>query len=204
MTLPHVPSPGPVLFSSAQIHDQVARLGREIDAECGDSVPVLVTVLKGATIFASDLARALTIQHEMDFIAVSAFGEDGSATHARVLKDLQNPIAGREVILIEDIVDTGLTLRYIMRWIATHEPASIRVCTLLDRSQRRLADIPVSWRAFAAPDRFVVGYGFDYQQNFRNLPDIHVLEHDDDLAKVIEHGAWSRSEKPNKRVPPGH
>lgn len=166
---------GPVLYSRQQIAERVTALGEQISRDYAGRVPVLVTVLKGATIFAADLARTLTIPHEMDFLAISTYsGEEGSP-QARVLKDLQLSVAGRDVILVEDVIDTGLSLRFILRWLQTHDPATIAVCTLLDRPYRRLAEVEIAYRGFTVPDKFYVGYGFDYQQSYRNLPELREL-----------------------------
>lgn len=173
------PELGPVLYDRHSIAARVRALGAQISRDYEGRAPVLVTVLKGATMFAADLARALTVQHEMDFLAISAYGEAGSVDQARVLKDLQLPVTGRDVILVEDVVDTGLTLRFLQRWLERQEPASLEVCTLLDRPHRRLAEIPIAYRGFTVPDRFYVGYGFDYRHRFRNLPDLHELLVDD-------------------------
>lgn len=179
------PQLGSVLYTSEQISDRVAAIGREVSTHYADSIPVLVTVLKGATIFAADLTRELSIPHEMDFLAVSAYGDGTTGVQAQILKDLQIPVHGRDVLLIEDVIDTGLTLRFIKRWLETHEPASIEVCTLLDRPHRRLADEPVRFRGFTVPDRFYVGYGFDYRQRYRNLRDLHELELDDTTRQLL-------------------
>lgn len=162
--------PGPVIFTAEQIATRVAELGAEITADYHDRIPIFVTVLRGAIVFASDLVRTITIPHEMDFLAMSAYGEDEPGGQARILKDVTMPMQGRDLILVEDIIDTGLTLRFILRWLETHEPESIAVCTLLDRPHRRLVDVDIAYRGFTVPDRFYVGYGFDYQQRYRNLP----------------------------------
>jgi hypoxanthine phosphoribosyltransferase len=173
------PQLGPVLYDAARIASRVAELGGAIDEDLGGRVPVLVTVLKGATVFASDLARAMTCQHEMDFLAVSSFAGGGSGGQVQVLKDLQVDIAGRAVLLVEDVVDTGLTLGYLLRMLEARGPASVDVCTLLDRPHRRLVDAPIRYSGFRVPDSFVVGYGFDFQQRYRNLPDLVELRLDD-------------------------
>lgn len=170
------PTPGQVLYPRDQIATRVAELGAALSERHAGNVPVLVTVLKGATMFAADLTRAMTIQHEMDFIAISAYGEQEAGRQAQVLKDLQIPLRGRHVVLVEDVVDTGLTLSFLLRWLGTHDPATVEVCTLLDRPQRRLVEADLAWRGFTVPDRFLVGYGFDYRQRYRNLPDLHVLD----------------------------
>jgi hypoxanthine phosphoribosyltransferase len=175
---PGWPTIGPVLFDRKQIADRVTNIGEEITEQYLGRVPIVVSVLRGATIFVTDLSRALGIDHELDFLALNAFGQHGAGNEARVLKDLQLPISGRDVILVEDIVDTGLSINFLLEYLRNHKPASIEVCTLLDRPHRRLIETPIAWTGFTAPDRFVVGYGFDYQQRFRNLPDIHELPFD--------------------------
>ncbi|MCW2923723.1 MAG: hypoxanthine phosphoribosyltransferase [Thermoleophilia bacterium] len=179
------PRLGPILYSREQLDSRVATLGREVSEHYAGSVPVLVTVLKGATVFAADLVRHMTVAHEMDFLALSAYGDGTTGVQAQILKDLQIPVAGRDVLLVEDVIDTGLTLRFLVKWLETHEPASIEVCTLLDRPHRRLVDAPVRFRGFTVPDRFYVGYGFDYRQRFRNLPDLHELELDETTRELL-------------------
>lgn len=179
------PSLGPILYTRAQLDARVATLGREVSEYYADSIPVLVTVLKGATVFAADLVRHMSVPHEMDFLALSAYGDGTTGVQAQILKDLQIPVQGRDVLLVEDVVDTGLTLRFLHRWLLTHEPASVEVCTLLDRPHRRLVDDPVRFRGFTVPDRFYVGYGFDYRQRYRNLPDLHELELDDTTRELL-------------------
>jgi len=176
---------GPVLYTREQIADRVRELGAEISERHDGNVPVLLTVLKGATIFAADLTRALSIQHEMDFVAISAYGDQTAGRQAQVLKDLQTPIAGRRVVLVEDVVDTGLTLHFLLRWLDAHEPASVDVCTLLDRPHRRLVEADLAWSGFVVPDRFLVGYGFDWRQRWRNLPDLHELQLDEDFETAV-------------------
>jgi hypoxanthine phosphoribosyltransferase len=175
-----LPAPGAVLHDRDTIARRVATLGDELSRDFAGSVPVLVAVLKGAAMFAADLTRHVTIEHELDFLAVSAPGDGTTAARAQITKDIQIAIQGRPVVLVEDVVDTGLTLRFIRRWIETHEPASIDVMTLLDRPHRRIIDDPVRYSGFVVPDTFLVGYGFDYQQQYRNLPDLHVLDIDAD------------------------
>lgn len=179
------PRLGSVLYTHEQIEARVSALGREVSEYYAGATPVLVTVLKGATVFAADLTRRMGIPHEMDFLAVSAYGDGTTGVQAQILKDLQIPVQGRDVLLVEDVIDTGLTLRFLKRWLETHEPASIEVCTLLDRPHRRLVDEPVRFRGFTVPDRFYVGYGFDYRQQYRNLPDLHELELDDTTRELL-------------------
>ena len=182
------PRLGTRLYSSEQIAARVDALGREISAHYADSIPVLITVLKGATVFAADLTRRVTVPHEMDFLALSAFGDGGAGAQVQILKDLQIPVQGRDVLLVEDVVDTGLTLRFLIRYLETHAPASIEVVTLLDRPHRRLVDEPVRFRGFTVPDRFYVGYGFDYRQRFRNLDGLHELELDETTRGTLMQG----------------
>nr|AFD03184.1 hypoxanthine phosphoribosyltransferase [uncultured bacterium W5-102b] len=170
------PSLGSVLYSADEIAARVRALGAELDRDYAGTTPVMITVLKGATVFAADLARAMDVPHEMDFLAVTTYDGDAPGDQVRILKDLQIPIFDRDVILVEDVIDTGLTLRFVLRWLQTHQPRSIKVCTLLDRPHRRLADIDIDYRGFTPPDQFYVGYGFDYQQRYRNLPDLVELE----------------------------
>jgi len=164
-----------VIYDSERIAARVRELGAQIDVDYAGRVPMLVTVLTGATMFAADLTRAMSLQHEMDFLAVSAYGSAVPGDSARVLKDLQVPVTNRDVILVEDVVDTGLTLSFILRFLESHVPASLEVCTLLDRPQRRLVERTIKYRGFTVPDRFLVGYGFDHRQKYRNLPDLHEL-----------------------------
>jgi hypoxanthine phosphoribosyltransferase len=185
MTVSDAPRLGPTLYTREQIESRVQTLGREVSEFYQGSVPVLVTVLKGATIFAADLVRHMSIPHEMDFLALSAYGDGTTGVQAQILKDLQIPVVGRDVLLVEDVIDTGLTLRFLNRWLQTHEPASVEVVTLLDRPHRRLVDDRVRFRGFTVPDRFYVGYGFDYRQRYRNLPDLHELELDDTTRELL-------------------
>ncbi len=139
---------------------------------------VLVTVLKGAFVFASDLARAVNIPHAMDFLVLAGYGGDlGGRTRIRLLKDLDLPIAGRDVLLVENVVDTGLTLNYVVKTLGLRNPGSIAICTLFDRPYRRLVDdLPMRYVGFTIPDEFFLGYGFDLHERYRGLPDLHVAE----------------------------
>jgi len=179
------PRLGAQLYDGDQIAARVAALGAEISEYYADSVPLLVTVLKGATVFAADLTRQITVPHEMDFLALSAFGEGGAGVQAQILKDLQISAHGRDVLLVEDVVDTGLTLRFLAKYLETHDPASIETVTLLDRPHRRLVDEHVRFRGFTVPDRFFVGYGFDYRQRYRNLPGLYELDLDETTTQTL-------------------
>ena len=165
-----------ILISSETIAARVKELGGLVaDAYQGSDL-LLVSVLKGAVVFLTDLMRAIPIPLAIDFLAISGYSGKGAAGVVRILKDLEQDITGRHVLVIEDIVDTGLTLGYLLRTLQAREPASVKVCTLLDRSVRRIVDLPMAFRGFDIPDRFVVGYGLDYQQRYRNVPFIGVLK----------------------------
>jgi hypoxanthine phosphoribosyltransferase len=157
---------------------RVGELGAEISRDYAARDPLLVTVLKGAFVFAADLARAVTIPHAMDFLVLAGYGGDlGGRTRIRLLKDLELPIAGRDVLLVENVVDTGLTLNYVVKTLALRDPGSIAICTLFDRPYRRLVDdLPMRYVGFTIPDQFFLGYGFDLHERYRGLPDVHALE----------------------------
>ncbi|MCZ7662253.1 MAG: hypoxanthine phosphoribosyltransferase [Thermoleophilia bacterium] len=164
---------GPVYLTAADLDRRVRELGAEITRDYQGADLLLVSVLKGAIFFMADLARAIDLPLEMDFLAITSYQTDqatGRNKAIRFLKDLDRPLEGKDVLIVEDIIDTGLTLHYIMRNLALREPRSLEVCTLLDRPYRRLADITVRYSGFTVPDDFFVGYGFDHMQRFRNLP----------------------------------
>jgi hypoxanthine phosphoribosyltransferase len=165
-----------VLISAEEIAPKVRELGGLVADTYGNSDLLLVSVLKGAVVFLSDLMRAIPMPLAIDFLAISSYGGQGGAGVVRILKDLDQDISGRHVLVVEDIVDTGLTLSYLLRTLQARQPLSLRVCTLLDRSVRRIVDLPMAFHGFAVPDRFVVGYGLDYHQRYRNLPFIGVLK----------------------------
>lgn len=167
---------GEVLFSADQITTRVRELGESISRDYTGHDLVLAGVLRGAAFFLIDLARAISIPVAVDFIAISSYGPSSKASGVvRIVKDLDEEIAGRDLLVVEDIVDTGLTLGYLLRILRERGPASLKVCTLLDRSVRRIVEPPVAYRGFVVPDRFVVGYGLDYRQRYRNLPHIAAL-----------------------------
>jgi hypoxanthine phosphoribosyltransferase len=169
---------GPVHLTAAEISRRVAEMGADIARDYRDADLLLVSVLKGAIVFVADLARAVDLPLELDFMAITSYQQDsGSADHPaiRFLKDLEQPLKDRDVLVVEDIIDTGLTLHYILRTLALREPRSLEVCTLLDRPYRRLVDIEVRYVGFTVPDDFFVGYGFDYHQLYRNRPDLAYL-----------------------------
>jgi hypoxanthine phosphoribosyltransferase len=164
-----------ILFTEAQIRSRVADLARQISEEYKDRTLVLVSILRGAVFFATDLARLIEIPLSMDFLSISSYGE-GSEGVVRITKDLEENIAGKDVLLIEDIIDTGFTLKYLLRTLAGRNPKSLEVCTLLDRRARRIIEMDLKYVGFEIPDKFVVGYGLDYRQRYRNLPYIGVLK----------------------------
>jgi len=172
-----------VLFTAAQIAERVAQMGRQITADyvgqpTGQPI-VLIGVLKGAAIFLSDLARAITIDNTFDFVAVSSYGRARVSSGAvKLIKDIDNPIENRHVILVEDILDTGLTLSYLRGLILQHKPASLKIATCLDKPSRRLVPIEADYVGFQIPNQFVIGYGMDFAEVYRNVPDIRLFPSD--------------------------
>ena len=167
-----------VLIPEEELQARIAELAREIDATYSEEDrPLLVCVLKGAFMFLADLTRHLEIPHEVDFMEISSYGGGTVSTGVvRILLDLAQNIEGRHVLIVEDIIDTGRTLDYITRNLRTRNPASLRVCTLLSKPARREIEIPLDFVGFEIPDEFVVGYGLDYAEIYRNLPFIGVLK----------------------------
>ncbi|HSM38162.1 MAG TPA: hypoxanthine phosphoribosyltransferase [Candidatus Limnocylindrales bacterium] len=166
-----------VLLSGQQLASRVAELGAQLAADYAGRDPVLVSVLKGSIIFLADLIRSMEMSVSLDLMEVSSYGAGTeSSGQVRILKDLSKPIEGRDVIVVEDIIDTGLTLNYLLKYLHDKGPASLRIVCLLDKPARRLAEIPIDYRGFTIPDRFVIGYGLDYDERYRNLPYIGVLK----------------------------
>ncbi len=167
-----------ILISENEIQKRVAELGQQISADYAAKNPFLVAVLKGAYVFLADLCRHLQVPHEIHFMAISSYG--GRATQSsgvvRILMDLPASPEGRHVLIIEDIVDSGRTLDYILRNLRTRNPASLRVCSLLTKPSRREIEVPVDYVGFEIPDEFVLGYGLDFDEHYRNLPFIGVLK----------------------------
>jgi hypoxanthine phosphoribosyltransferase len=165
------------LITEEQIAERIAALGMQISSDYQGLDLLLVGVLRGVAVFIGDLVRSVTVPMEVDFIAISSYGTSTrSSGVVRILKDLDESVTGRHVLVIEDIIDTGLTLSYLMRTLLERRPASLEICTLLDKPARRLVDVPVKYTGFSIPDKFVVGYGLDYAQKYRNLPFIGVLK----------------------------
>lgn len=167
---------GETLVSEGELESRIAELGAEISRDYEDRDLVLVGVLKGAVVFLADLMRELTVPCEVDFMAVSSYGsQTDSSGVVRILKDLDSSIGGRDVLIVEDIIDSGLTLQYLLRNLRAREPRSLEVCALLTKPERRRVDLPTRYVGFEIPDRFVVGYGLDHAQRYRNLRRIAVL-----------------------------
>jgi hypoxanthine phosphoribosyltransferase len=166
-----------VLFTREQIHERIQALAEEISRDYEGRELMLVTVLKGAVFFLTYLAHALKIPVRLDFLGIASFSPGRALPGVvRISKDLDQDIHGMDVMLVEDIVDTGLTLRYLLNVLSGRQPNSLVVCTFLDKSPRRLVDIPVKYRCFEIPDRFVVGFGLDYNQRYRTLPCVGILK----------------------------
>lgn len=167
-----------ILFTQEQVAERVREVGAEITEKFRGRDLKLIGVLKGSVFFLTDLARAIDLPVKIDFLAISSFGGSSPANApgmVRIAKDLDDPIEGEDVLLVEDIVDTGFTSRYLLQTLAGRGPRSLAICTLLDRSVRRIVQVPVQFRCFEIPDRFVVGCGLDYKQQYRNLGYIAVM-----------------------------
>ncbi|MBP5194291.1 MAG: hypoxanthine phosphoribosyltransferase [Clostridia bacterium] len=166
-----------ILLSKAQIEEKIKETAARLDADYADKYPVMICVLKGCAPFFTDLIRAMKIPVQIDFMAISSYGA-GSTTSGEVKmrKDLDKPIDGRDVIIVEDIMDSGHTLSYLRRMLSSRNPASIKICALLDKPSRREVDITPDYKLFEVENEFVVGYGLDYNEKYRNLPEIGVLK----------------------------
>ncbi len=170
---------GEVFVDAATIANRVRELGADITRDYQGQDLLLISILRGAVYFMADLARAIDIPVEMDYLAISSYTQEHSETGAkaiRFLKDLDQPVKDKNVLIVEDMIDSGLTLHYIMRSLELRRPRSLEVCTLLDRPHRRLVDFEVRYRGFEVTDDFFVGYGFDFRQSFRNIPYIAYLK----------------------------
>ena len=167
---------GEILIDEETLSARIAELGTEVSADYQGRDLLLIGVLKGAVFFMADLMRHLTVQCEVDFMAISSYGAStDSSGIVRILKDLDINIEGRDVLVVEDIIDSGLTLSYLMRNLESREPASLEVCALMTKPARREIDVPVRYIGFEIPNRFVVGYGLDFGERYRNLPYVGVL-----------------------------
>jgi hypoxanthine phosphoribosyltransferase len=167
-----------VLFTEEEIHRRIRQVAAEISADYRDREIKLIGVLKGSVFFMTALARELTGPVTVDFLGISSFSPSKAPGMVRISKDLDESIEGEHVLLVEDIIDTGFTTRYLLQHLSGRAPKSLAVCTLLDRTPRRIVQIPLDYRCFEIPDRFVVGFGLDYQQLYRNLKYVAVLNPD--------------------------
>ena len=166
-----------IVISEEELRVRVAELGTQISADYQGKCPVLVGVLKGVLFLMADLLRVIRIPVEVDFLAVSSYSTEAREKGVvRLVKDLELPINGRHVLFVEDVIDTGLTLNYLLRSLRERQPASLEVCVLFNKPAHRLIDIPLKYKGFDLPDRFVVGYGLDHMERYRNLPFIGLLK----------------------------
>lgn len=165
-----------VLISEAQIKRRVKELAEEISRDYADRTPTLVSILKGGIVFLTDLMRDLSVLHEVDFMSVSSYDSAIETSGVvRILADLSRNIEGKDVLIVEDIVDSGLTLDYIRHILLARHPRSLKICTLLDKKARRRIEVPIDYVGFEVPDEFVIGYGLDYQEKYRNLRYVAVM-----------------------------
>ncbi len=166
-----------ILISEKELQQKIRNLGQEISSDYSSNPPLLIGVLKGCLMVISDLMKNITLPVTVDFLAISSYGPTTKPSGAvRILKDLDLSIEGKDILIVEDIIDTGLTLNYILKMLKNRNPASIQIATLLDKPARRIIDLPIKYRGFEIPDRFVVGYGLDYAEKYRNLPFIGILK----------------------------
>ncbi|GAI12113.1 unnamed protein product [marine sediment metagenome] len=177
---------GEVLFSNSDIKNRISELGKEITQDYKDKNLLLVSVLRGGVIFLSDLMKEIDLLLSIDFMSISAYGINGTSTGVvRITKDLDESIEEKDVLIVEDIIDTGLTISYLLRNLKSRFPNSLEICTLLDRDIRRIADINIKYIGFKIGEKYIVGYGLDYKQKFRNLQSIYELKLDT-VKKDIE------------------
>jgi len=168
---------GEIIISEDQIQKRIQEIADQITSDYRGKYPVMVGVLKGVLFFMSDLMLKIPIPVEMDFLAVSRYSSEArSKSFVRLLKDLDTPITNRHILFIEDVIDTGLTLNYLLKSLKEREPASLEVCVLFNKPKYRLIDIPLKYKGFDIPDRFVVGYGLDHKEKYRNLPFVGLLK----------------------------
>jgi hypoxanthine phosphoribosyltransferase len=166
-----------VLFGREEIRRRIEELGRTITGDYEGRGPVMISVLKGGSVFLGDLIREVSLPLSIDYMSISRYGGAAeSMGRVRIVKDLDADIGGRDVIVVEDIIDTGLTLGYLISVLQSRDPASVRVCALLDKSARRIAPLEIPYRGFECPDVYVVGYGLDFQERYRNIPDLLAVQ----------------------------
>lgn len=166
-----------VLLSTEQIHNRINDMGKEISRDYAGKEILMIGVLRGAVIFMSDLARAIDIPVAIDFMAVSSYGLGTTSSGVvRILKDLDEDVEGKDILIVEDIIDSGLTLKYLLENLKSRNPASVKLCTLLNKPDRRKVQVKIDYNGFTIPDYFVVGYGLDYAEKYRNLPFVGILK----------------------------
>jgi hypoxanthine phosphoribosyltransferase len=166
-----------ILIGRDEIAKVVNKMAREIERDYQDKQPLLVSVLKGSFMFTADLIRQIDLPLELDFVRLSSYGPAReSSGKVRITQGVKTPIKGRDVLVVEDIIDTGITISFLLDYLKNKQPASLKVCTLTDKPSRRRAPVPIDYRGFTVPNQFIVGYGLDCDQKFRNLPDIYTLE----------------------------
>ena len=166
-----------ILLTKEEIEKQVARLAQEISRDYHEKYPLLLGILKGSFVFMADIIRLLEIPVEIDFVRLSSYGSSrGSSAKIKVVQGLHTPVKGRDVLVIEDIVDTGLTVGYFLDYLRKKRASSLKLCTLFDKPSRRIIPVPIDYLGLTIPNRFVVGYGLDYNERFRNLPDLHFVD----------------------------
>jgi hypoxanthine phosphoribosyltransferase len=166
-----------ILISRDEIAEAVNRLAREIERDYRDKQPLLIGVLKGSFMFMADLIRQLDLPLELDFVRLSSYDTAReSSGKVKVVRGMKMPVKGRDMLVVEDIVDTGITISFLLDYLKSKQPASLKICTLTDKPSRRRVPVPIDYRGFTVPNRFIVGYGLDLNQRFRNLPDIYTLE----------------------------
>jgi hypoxanthine phosphoribosyltransferase len=166
-----------ILISRDEIAEAVNRLAREIERDYRDKQPLLIGVLKGSFMFMADLIRQLDLPLELDFVRLSSYDTAReSSGKVKVVREMKMPVKGRDMLVVEDIVDTGITISFLLDYLKSKQPASLKICTLTDKPSRRRVPVPIDYSGFTVPNRFIVGYGLDLNQRFRNLPDIYTLE----------------------------
>ena len=166
-----------VLLTEEEVDKKIQELGDQISKDYEGKEVHLVCVLKGGSFFMCELAKRITVPVSLDFMSVSSYGGDTKSSGiVKIVKDLDEPLAGKDVLVVEDIIDSGRTLSYLLEMLKDRKPASLKLCTLLDKPERRVVDVNIDYTAFQVPDEFVVGYGLDYDQKYRNLPYIGVVE----------------------------
>ena len=171
------PAISQILFTDEQIKNRIAEIASQINEDYKNKCPIFIGVLKGVFIFMADLLRKIEIDCDVDFLAISNYSNDArNRGVVRLVKDLDIPIEGRHVLFVEDVIDTGLTINYLLRNLRERNPASLNVCTLFDRPSRRLIDLSIQYKGFDLTDKFVVGYGLDYNERYRNLPYVGIIK----------------------------